>query len=43
MMPVLDGFGVLAAVSADPLLAGIPVVVLSAKSLRTACGAPSAV
>ncbi|HEX8360367.1 MAG TPA: response regulator, partial [Longimicrobium sp.] len=36
MMPVLDGFGVLAAMRADPLLAGIPVVVLSAKSLTEA-------
>jgi signal transduction histidine kinase len=36
MMPVLDGFGVLAAMRADPLLSGIPVVVLSAKSLTGA-------
>jgi signal transduction histidine kinase len=36
MMPVLDGFGVLAAMRADPLLTGIPVVVLSAKSLSEA-------
>jgi signal transduction histidine kinase len=36
MMPVLDGFGVLAAMRADPLLSGIPVVVLSAKSLNDA-------
>ncbi len=36
MMPVLDGFGVLAAMRADPQLAGIPVVVLSAKSLTEA-------
>jgi len=33
MMPVLDGFGVLAAMRADPLLSTIPVVVLTAKSL----------
>jgi signal transduction histidine kinase len=33
MMPVLDGFGVLATMRADPQLIGIPVVVLSAKSL----------
>jgi signal transduction histidine kinase len=33
MMPVLDGFGVLAAMRTDPLLAGIPVVVLTAKNL----------
>ena len=36
MMPVLDGFGVLAAMRADPLLAGIPVVVLTAKTLTDA-------
>ena len=36
MMPVLDGFGVLAAMRADPTLAGIPVVVLTAKSLTAA-------
>ncbi|HET9982943.1 MAG TPA: response regulator [Longimicrobiales bacterium] len=36
MMPVLDGFGVLATMRADPLLARIPVVVLSAKSLSEA-------
>jgi signal transduction histidine kinase len=36
MMPVLDGFGVLAAMRADPLIAGIPVVVLTAKSLTEA-------
>jgi signal transduction histidine kinase len=36
MMPVLDGFGVLAAMRADALLAGIPVVVLTAKSLTEA-------
>ena len=36
MMPVLDGFGVLATLRADPLLAGIPVVVLTAKSLTEA-------
>lgn len=33
MMPVLDGFGVLAAMRADPSLATIPVVVLTAKDL----------
>jgi signal transduction histidine kinase len=33
MMPVLDGFGVLAAMQSDPALASIPVVVLSAKTL----------
>jgi signal transduction histidine kinase len=33
MMPVLDGFGVLATLRADPLLSAIPVVVLTAKSL----------
>jgi PAS domain S-box-containing protein len=33
MMPVLDGFGVLAAMRVDPALARIPVVVLTAKSL----------
>jgi signal transduction histidine kinase len=36
MMPVLDGFGVLAAMRVDPLLAGVPVVVLTAKSLTEA-------
>jgi signal transduction histidine kinase len=36
MMPVLDGFGVLATMRADPLLAGTPVVVLTAKSLTAA-------
>jgi CheY-like chemotaxis protein len=36
MMPVLDGFGVLATMRADALLAGIPVVVLTAKSLTEA-------
>jgi signal transduction histidine kinase len=36
MMPVLDGFGVLATIRADPLLAGLPVVVLTAKSLTEA-------
>ena len=36
MMPVLDGFGVLATMRADPFLAGIPVVVLTAKSLTEA-------
>ena len=36
MMPVLDGFGVLATMRADPLLASIPVVVLTAKSLTEA-------
>jgi PAS domain S-box-containing protein len=32
MMPVLDGFGLLAAVRADPALAGIPIVVVSARA-----------
>jgi CheY-like chemotaxis protein len=36
MMPVLDGFGVLAAMRADPSLAGVPVVVLTAKTLTDA-------
>lgn len=36
MMPVLDGFGVLATMRADPLLASIPVVVLTAKTLTDA-------
>jgi signal transduction histidine kinase len=36
MMPVLDGFGVLATMRADASLAGIPVVVLTAKSLTEA-------
>lgn len=36
MMPVLDGFGVLATMRADPLLARTPVVVLTAKSLTEA-------
>jgi CheY-like chemotaxis protein len=36
MMPVLDGFGVLATIRADPLLASIPAVVLTAKSLTDA-------
>ncbi|HEY4132923.1 MAG TPA: response regulator [Gemmatimonadaceae bacterium] len=36
MMPVLDGFGVLAAMRADALLSGIPVVVLTAKTLTEA-------
>ena len=34
MMPVLDGFGVLAAMRADPMFAGIPVVVLTAERSR---------
>jgi signal transduction histidine kinase len=33
MMPILDGFGVLATMRGDPVLCGIPVVVLTAKSL----------
>jgi CheY-like chemotaxis protein len=36
MMPVLDGFGVLATMRADPVLSSIPVVVLTAKSLSEA-------
>ena len=36
MMPVLDGFGVLAAMRTDPELARIPVVVLTAKTLTEA-------
>jgi signal transduction histidine kinase len=36
MMPVLDGFGVIAAMRADPRLEDVPVVVLSAKSLTEA-------
>ena len=36
MMPVLDGFGVLATMRADPLLASVPVVVLTAKTLTEA-------
>lgn len=36
MMPVLDGFGVLATMRADPLLSTIPVVVLTAKTLTDA-------
>ena len=36
MMPVLDGFGVLATMRADALLASIPVVVLTAKTLTEA-------
>ncbi|HWE43412.1 MAG TPA: response regulator [Gemmatimonadaceae bacterium] len=36
MMPVLDGFGVLATMRADTLLASIPVVVLTAKTLTDA-------
>jgi CheY-like chemotaxis protein len=36
MMPVLDGFGVLATMRADPLLSSIPVVVLTAKTLTDA-------
>ena len=36
MMPVLDGFGVLATMRADPQLERIPVVVLSAKTLTRA-------
>jgi signal transduction histidine kinase len=36
MMPVLDGFGVLATMRADPALEKIPVVVLSAKTLTPA-------
>ena len=36
MMPVIDGFGVLATMRANPRLAGIPVVVLTAKSLTEA-------
>lgn len=36
MMPVLDGFGVLAAMRADPVLARVPVVVLTAKTLTEA-------
>jgi hypothetical protein len=33
MMPVLDGFGVLAAMRADPRRRGVPVVVLTTKAL----------
>jgi CheY-like chemotaxis protein len=36
MMPVLDGFGVLATMRADAMLDTIPVVVLSAKTLTRA-------
>ncbi len=36
MMPVLDGFGVIAAMRADPTLRDIPVVVLTAKDLTEA-------
>jgi len=36
MMPVLDGFGVLATLRADPVLAGIPVVLLTANGLTEA-------
>jgi CheY-like chemotaxis protein len=36
MMPVLDGFGVLATMRADAALVGVPVVVLTAKSLTEA-------
>jgi signal transduction histidine kinase len=36
MMPVLDGFGVLATMRANPRLARVPVVVLTAKSLTEA-------
>jgi DNA-binding response OmpR family regulator len=36
MMPVLDGFGVLATMRADPVLSSVPVVVLTAKSLTDA-------
>ena len=36
MMPVLDGFGVLATMRADPVLSSVPVVVLTAKSLSEA-------
>jgi PAS domain S-box-containing protein len=32
MMPRLDGFGLLAAVRADPALAGLPVILLSARA-----------
>ncbi len=32
MMPVLDGFGLLAALQADPLTVGVPVVMLSARA-----------
>jgi PAS domain S-box-containing protein len=36
LMPVLDGFGVLAAMRADPRLRTVPVVVLTTKSLTPA-------
>ena len=36
IMPVLDGFGVLATMRADPVLSSVPVVVLTAKSLSDA-------
>ena len=36
MMPVLDGFGVLAAMRADTRLRGVPVVVLTTKALTPA-------
>ena len=36
MMPVLDGFGVLATMRADPVLSSVPAVVLTAKSLSEA-------
>src|SRR4029077_1858079 len=32
MMPVLDGFGLLQALRADPALGGIPVILLSARA-----------
>jgi CheY-like chemotaxis protein len=35
-MPVLDGFGVLAAMRADPRLRAVPVVVLTTRSLTPA-------
>jgi CheY-like chemotaxis protein len=36
LMPVLDGFGVLAAMRADPRLRAVPVVVLTTRSLTPA-------
>jgi DNA-binding response OmpR family regulator/nitrogen-specific signal transduction histidine kinase len=33
MMPILDGFGVLATMRSDPILSRVPVVVLTAKTL----------
>ena len=42
MMPVMDGYGVLAELAKDPRTAAIPVVVLSAKAIPDEAGRAAA-